>query len=257
MPTSLQMPSIYSNPDVWNAKKKRKRHTTKETVVKPILSKAYGMRAQVDLIDMQSMQGRFSRIMVYQDHLTKFIVLRPLTSKPAAEVAYQLLDIFLLLGAPQILQSDNGQQELQAQKMVKRSRRVMVEGSIGDNVTVPIPSFDRGRTDPRNLIGVITDKDENGLYRIAVKSGMLEGKFTRNQFDICAYALYSINAMNMEKTVPLRKAVHGDSTCGGQGFVTCNCSGSKRCQTKKLSYSLLSQCMPRHSFQQAQEEYDV
>jgi hypothetical protein len=95
-------------------------------------------------------------------------------------------------------------QELQAQKMVKRSRRVMVEGSIGDNVTVPIPSFDRGRTDPRNLIGVITDKDENGLYRIAVKSGMLEGKFTRNQFDICAYALYSINDMHMEKTVPLR-----------------------------------------------------
>jgi hypothetical protein len=140
--------------------------------------------------------------MVYQDHLTKFIVLRPLTSKPAAVVAYQLLDIFLLLGAPQILQSDNGQQELQAQKMVKRSRRVMVEGSIGDNVTVPIPSFDRGRTDPRNLIGVITDKDENGLYRIAVKSGMLEGKFTRNQFDICAYALYSINDMNMEKNSP-------------------------------------------------------
>ncbi|XP_064096387.1 KRAB-A domain-containing protein 2-like [Macrobrachium nipponense] len=47
-------------------------------------------------------------IMVYQDHLTKFCVLRPLTSKRAAEVAYQLLDIFLLLGAPEILQSDNG-----------------------------------------------------------------------------------------------------------------------------------------------------
>ncbi|KAK7096357.1 hypothetical protein V1264_005659 [Littorina saxatilis] len=46
--------------------------------------------------------------MVYQDHLTKFIVLRPLTSKRAVEVAFQLLDIFLLLGAPQILQSDNG-----------------------------------------------------------------------------------------------------------------------------------------------------
>ena len=56
---------------------------------------------------MQSMQGRFSWIMVYQDHLTKFIVLRPLTSKRVAEVAYQLLDIFLMFGAPQILQSDN------------------------------------------------------------------------------------------------------------------------------------------------------
>ncbi|XP_068234281.1 KRAB-A domain-containing protein 2-like [Palaemon carinicauda] len=46
--------------------------------------------------------------MVYQAHLTKFCVLRPLTSKRAAEVAFQLADIFLLLGSPVILQSDNG-----------------------------------------------------------------------------------------------------------------------------------------------------
>ena len=72
------------------------------------MTKEFGTRRQVDLIDMQSMQGRFPWIMVYQDHLTKFIVLRPLTSKRAAEVAYQRLDIFLLFGTPQILQSDNG-----------------------------------------------------------------------------------------------------------------------------------------------------
>jgi hypothetical protein len=45
---------------------------------------------------------------VYQDHLTKFVVIRPLTSKKAADVAYQRMDIFLLFGAPHILQSDNG-----------------------------------------------------------------------------------------------------------------------------------------------------
>ncbi|XP_041378891.1 KRAB-A domain-containing protein 2-like [Gigantopelta aegis] len=37
-----------------------------------------------------------------------FVILRPLSSKRAAEVAFQLLDIFLLFGAPAILQSDNG-----------------------------------------------------------------------------------------------------------------------------------------------------
>ena len=52
--------------------------------------------------------GNHKWIMVYQDHLTKFCVLRPLSSKRAAEVAYQLVDIFLLIGAPHILQSDNG-----------------------------------------------------------------------------------------------------------------------------------------------------
>ena len=89
--------------------RKRKRPTTKGTVVRPIVSKDFNSRGQVDLIDMQSMkQGEFRWIMVYQDHLTKFCVLRPLISKRAAEVAYPLLDIFLLLGAPCILQSDNG-----------------------------------------------------------------------------------------------------------------------------------------------------
>ena len=50
----------------------------------------------------------FRWIMVYQDHLTKFCVLRAVKSKRPVEVAGQLLDIFLLLGAPAILQSDNG-----------------------------------------------------------------------------------------------------------------------------------------------------
>ena len=45
---------------------------------------------------------------MYQDHLTKFCVLRPVKSKRRAEVAEQLVDIFPLLGAPATLQSDNG-----------------------------------------------------------------------------------------------------------------------------------------------------
>ena len=56
--------------------------------------------------------------MVYQCHLTKFIILRPLTSKRAAEVAFELLDIYLLFGAPAILQSDNGT-ELTAQAITE------------------------------------------------------------------------------------------------------------------------------------------
>ena len=48
--------------------------------------------------------------MHYQDHLAKFSILRPLKSKRADEVAYQLTNIFLLLGAPHILQSDNGRE---------------------------------------------------------------------------------------------------------------------------------------------------
>ena len=55
-------------------------------------------RGQVDLIDMQSQaDGEFQWILVYQDHLTKFVRLRATKSKRAAEVAYHLLDIFVSL----------------------------------------------------------------------------------------------------------------------------------------------------------------
>jgi hypothetical protein len=48
--------------------------------------------------------------MNYQDNLTNFTILRPLKSKTAEEVAYQLMDIFCTVGAPFILQSDNGRE---------------------------------------------------------------------------------------------------------------------------------------------------
>ncbi|XP_055943339.1 KRAB-A domain-containing protein 2-like [Argiope bruennichi] len=48
--------------------------------------------------------------MVYLDHLTKFVQLRPLKTKRAEEVAYHVLPIFLTFGAPAILQSDNGRE---------------------------------------------------------------------------------------------------------------------------------------------------
>jgi len=51
--------------------------------------------------------GYYPFIMNYQDHLTKFTILRPLKSKTAEEVAYQLLYIFCMFSAPFILQSDN------------------------------------------------------------------------------------------------------------------------------------------------------
>jgi len=54
--------------------------------------------------------GYYRFIMNYQDHLTKFTILRPLKSKTAEEVAYQLMNIFCMFGAPFILQSDNGRE---------------------------------------------------------------------------------------------------------------------------------------------------
>jgi hypothetical protein len=66
-------------------------------------------RCQVVLTDMQSEPaGDYRFIMNYQDLVTKFTNLRPLKSKSAEEVGYQLIDIFCMFGAPFILQSDKG-----------------------------------------------------------------------------------------------------------------------------------------------------
>ena len=50
--------------------------------------------------------------------------------------------------------------------MVKHSRVNLKAGKSGNNVTVPM--VDRGRGDPRNILGVIVDRDEHHMYRITV-----------------------------------------------------------------------------------------
>lgn len=121
----------------------------------------------------------------------------------------------------------------QAERMMKRSRIVNRAGDIGDNVTIPIPMFDRGRGDPRNIIGIIVDRDENDMYRIAVRAGVLKGKYSRNQFDLCTQKLYVMEDVKSDAEVGLRQAVQHESVCGGQGFVKCNCTGRSRCEVNR------------------------
>lgn len=76
---------------------------------KPI--KEVNSRCQVDLIDMQSSpDGEYKFIMHYQDLHTKLSFLRSLKSKRPKEIAHALLDIFTIIGAPSVLQSNNGRE---------------------------------------------------------------------------------------------------------------------------------------------------
>ncbi|XP_014614939.1 PREDICTED: KRAB-A domain-containing protein 2-like [Polistes canadensis] len=90
---------------------KKRKSIKKGIVVNPLISSEYNSRCQVDLIDFQSQPDReYKFIMVYQDHLTKFMIFGSLMSKKAEEVAKNLLDIFVMFGAPSILQSGNGRE---------------------------------------------------------------------------------------------------------------------------------------------------
>ncbi|XP_063290440.1 zinc finger protein 420-like [Pelobates fuscus] len=109
--TNITQAQIKMFLDLCEPCQQKQKSAKKGIVVKPIISSHFNCRCQVDLIDFQSQpDGKFKFLLVYQDHLTKFVVLKPLTSKQADEVAYNLLDIFLLFGAPSILHSDNGRE---------------------------------------------------------------------------------------------------------------------------------------------------
>jgi len=70
-------------------------------VIKPILHSAFNSRAQIDLIDIQSQNyNSYCYIINYQDHLIKFVILKPLKTKRAEEIALNLIDIYTTLGAP-------------------------------------------------------------------------------------------------------------------------------------------------------------
>ena len=45
--------------------------------------------------------------------------------------------------------------------------------SIGGNIIVRSPDVDRGTADLRNLIGVVMERNDEDLYRIGTKDGIL------------------------------------------------------------------------------------
>jgi hypothetical protein len=51
----------------------------------------------MDLINMQSQSfNDFRYIMNYQDHVTKFVILRPLKTKRAEEIYFNIMDIYII-----------------------------------------------------------------------------------------------------------------------------------------------------------------
>jgi len=70
---------------------------------------------------------------------------------------------------------------------MKRTRVELKAGVASDNVAVPIPLVDRDSGDQRNigLLDVIVNRDlDTYQYTIAVKAGVLHGRYFRNQLDL-------------------------------------------------------------------------
>lgn len=66
-------------------------------------------RGQMDILDVTTVAGEpYKYLMVYRNLVTKFIHLKPLKTISIDESVDALLEIFLVFGAPNILQSKNG-----------------------------------------------------------------------------------------------------------------------------------------------------
>ena len=86
----------------------RGKKSTQKIVHKPIIPDAVGQCGQANLVDLQVVPDNgYKFILNYQDCLSKYVILRPLKTKTAAEVADCLVSIFFEHGPPSILHTDN------------------------------------------------------------------------------------------------------------------------------------------------------
>ena len=125
------------------------------------------MKIYIDILQAQP-DTEFKFILNYQDHFSKFCILRPLKRKTATAVAEQLVDIFSLMGPPAILQSDNGR-ELKNKELVDEVLEMwpglkMVHGKPRHSQSQG--SVERANRDVENLIACWqADNNSNKLVQ--------------------------------------------------------------------------------------------
>jgi hypothetical protein len=95
----------------------------------------------------------------------------------------------------------------QADTIVAGSNHVLQPVTMGNNVTLPVPSVDRGRGDPRNLMCVVTDiNTETQQFKLATRYDLLNGSFSRNQFLPCTSNTLLLDSVDLDTEISVRQA---------------------------------------------------
>ncbi|XP_068236843.1 uncharacterized protein [Palaemon carinicauda] len=127
--------------------------------------------------------------------------------------------------------------------MLARSTRSMQAVDVGDNVYLPVSQFDRSKGDTPNIVGAVLAVEDSG-YVIGTKSGIINGKLDRNQFEFVQYK--GLLPENIPKQqLSIREILRAGSVCGGQGYKRCLCLSnclSKWCSSLKCSLRCNSAC---------------
>ena len=142
---------------------------------------------------------------------------------------------------------DHGQAN-SASKMIRRGMRMQEPLQVDDNATLRIPEVDRGPSDSKNLLVVVLSND-NEIYRVGCKEGIINTRFTRADIDKIGEKLLKV-ADVPDVHISLRAAV--SRSTGGQGYQKCSCKTvctSLRCSCFKKSFKCNSRCHPGNSCQ--------
>ena len=130
----------------------------------------------------------------------------------------------------------------QAGNMVNTSNKRMKVAEVGSTVKIRVPDVDRGRTNHRNVLGVIMEEIDS-MYRIGTKNGVLEHW---NQFDLCKESFLEVQHVKADTVISLRTAIGKASISGSsQGFVRCLCAkgcNTNKCQCRKSGVLCNSKC---------------
>ncbi|XP_051167419.1 uncharacterized protein LOC127285448 [Leptopilina boulardi] len=119
--------------------------------------------------------------------------------------------------------------------MVTFSQELFPPLSIGDCVTITIPSVDRGPLDFGKIFGIITDF-KNGVYQVGTENGVINVWFPRTEIEKSGAAVMHLQDVQRDISISLREAASYQSSGGGQGYKKCNCMATKsQCSTKRCS----------------------
>ena len=132
----------------------------------------------------------------------------------------------------------------QAERMLKLSDRKFGEVSAGKTVRVPKPALDRSKGDPPNVLAMVLEVHENGLYRLGTRDGILKNLYARSQFSVCKENLLSESDIPNEE-FSLRTIANAQSLGNGQGMLKCTCTkgcNTKKCTCKKANLLCNSRC---------------
>ena len=97
---------------------------------------------------------------------------------------------------------------------MRTTKRKLSELSVGNNVIIPIPQYDHGPTDPRNILGLIEEVTEYG-YRVGTSVGTWSWYLCRNQIEAVNDTSLSISMIPFLQ-ISLREAVRKISKTGGR-----------------------------------------